>query len=170
MLRAIPLVLLALVVVAPLVGGALDALVHVACGSLCHQDPARSFAIAGAPLALCARCTGVLGGIAIVALASGSRGLGDRRGWPVLIALGVIDRVVRPLAIDHALERLALGIVLGMGIALALAWAAPRVRRITREASFIREAVRGFAGSRGARGGGGSRSRRDEDLRAAGGT
>jgi uncharacterized membrane protein len=35
---------------------------------LCHQDPARSFLIAGAPVAVCVRCLGIYCGAAIATL------------------------------------------------------------------------------------------------------
>ncbi|MDQ3038153.1 MAG: hypothetical protein M3Y87_37520, partial [Myxococcota bacterium] len=56
----------------------------------------------------------------LVVLLGGTRALGDGRAWPWLVALGVLDRVVRPLALDHPLERFALGCVLGVGVALAI--------------------------------------------------
>lgn len=37
---------------------------------LCHQDPARSFAAAGMPLPVCARCTGLYAGAVIGAVAA----------------------------------------------------------------------------------------------------
>ncbi|MCA9605539.1 MAG: DUF2085 domain-containing protein [Myxococcales bacterium] len=37
---------------------------------LCHQDPARSFAIDGHPMAVCHRCTGIYFGLAAGALAA----------------------------------------------------------------------------------------------------
>ena len=143
--RAIPVALLALVVLAPLVGGALDALVHAACGPLCHQDAARSLSIAGAAMPLCARCAGVLAGVALVALLAGTRALGDGRAWPWLIALGVLDRVVRPLALDASLERLALGCVLGVGLALALARSLRWARAIAPRSRALRDQARRFA-------------------------
>ncbi len=38
---------------------------------LCHQDPERSFAIAGSPVAVCVRCLGIYGGVATGAVLSG---------------------------------------------------------------------------------------------------
>ena len=35
---------------------------------LCHQDPSRSFLLAGAPVAVCVRCLGVYWGVAVGAL------------------------------------------------------------------------------------------------------
>jgi hypothetical protein len=132
--RALPFALLALVVLAPIVGGAAGELAVLS--PLCHQDPARSIALGSAVLPLCARCTGVLAGVALVAL-TGSRALGDRRAWPLLVALGALDPFLRPLSLDHAIERALLGAVLGAGLALGAAWLcdagrrlAPRARRL----------------------------------------
>jgi uncharacterized membrane protein len=43
-------------------------LTYVAGRVVCHQRPQRSFHLAGAPLPVCARCTGIYGGAAILAI------------------------------------------------------------------------------------------------------
>jgi hypothetical protein len=44
------------------------AVVYRAGAHVCHQDPARSFAMGGVPLPVCARCTGLYAGAAIGAI------------------------------------------------------------------------------------------------------
>ena len=39
---------------------------------LCHQDPARSFAVDGAPVAVCVRCLGIYIGVAAGAMLTGA--------------------------------------------------------------------------------------------------
>ncbi|HEX8069418.1 MAG TPA: DUF2085 domain-containing protein [Pyrinomonadaceae bacterium] len=60
---------LALVVCAPLARAAghetLAELLYHPFGLVCHQQPARSYWLAGAPLAVCARCLGVYAGFAL---------------------------------------------------------------------------------------------------------
>tara|TARA_R110000868_G_scaffold411500_1_gene704770 strand:- start:2805 stop:3290 length:486 start_codon:yes stop_codon:yes gene_type:complete len=41
---------------------------HKVFNLLCHQDPYRSFAINGEPMAICARCLGIYGSFAFVVL------------------------------------------------------------------------------------------------------
>jgi uncharacterized membrane protein len=100
--------------------------------ALCHQSPERSFALWGEPLALCARCTGIYGGLiaGIVIyplLRSIERTDLPRRGYLVL-ALG-------PMAIDfllglfHVIEntllsRCTTGAMAGAGLAFYLVPAA----------------------------------------------
>jgi len=88
---------------------------------LCHQLAGRSLEIAGEPLAVCARCTGLyLGGLAglILAVAAGwgVRSPGPRRGW-LLVAL-------IPTALDGLLKVLGnvprLGVALPAGFALGV--------------------------------------------------
>jgi uncharacterized membrane protein len=60
---------------------------------LCHQLPERSFAIAGHPVALCARCVGGSVGAALglsLTFFGLARLRGDRRAWLALAALPVI--------------------------------------------------------------------------------
>jgi uncharacterized membrane protein len=68
---------------------------------LCHQIPERSFFIAGHPLAVCARCTGIYAGFAAAALVyplfrSLRQTTAPARKWLFLAAA--------PLAIDWAIE------------------------------------------------------------------
>ncbi len=48
---------------APLVGGEAGAVMHAAFSSVCHQLADRSPHVAGGPIALCHRCSGILGGL-----------------------------------------------------------------------------------------------------------
>lgn len=86
---------------------------------LCHQLARRSLEIAGHPLAVCARCTGLyVGGLAGLLCAVGAgwgvRAPGPRRAW-VMVAL-------LPTAVDFAVKGLGnlprLGVALPAGIAL----------------------------------------------------
>ncbi|HEY0080152.1 MAG TPA: DUF2085 domain-containing protein [Pyrinomonadaceae bacterium] len=66
----------------------------------CHQMPERSFYLAGHPLAVCARCTGIYAGFAVAAL-----------GYPLVRSMRRVDTPGRvwllaaslPLAVDFAL-------------------------------------------------------------------
>ncbi|MEM1042578.1 MAG: DUF2085 domain-containing protein [Bacteroidota bacterium] len=63
------LVLLVPAVLPPFVGPGVRAVLHAAFDPFCHQLADRSFAVGGVPLALCHRCTGVVAGLALGALA-----------------------------------------------------------------------------------------------------
>jgi uncharacterized membrane protein len=55
--------------------------------SICHQIPERSFQLAGEPLAVCARCTGIYFGFALAALVLWMLRIVPRRmSRPVMIA------------------------------------------------------------------------------------
>jgi uncharacterized membrane protein len=73
---------------------------------LCHQDPARSFWIAGQPLPVCARCLGIyIGGFLGLVLFGPIRGISTRspfpRAWLIMFLI--------PLLADGAIN--ALGIL-----------------------------------------------------------
>jgi uncharacterized membrane protein len=86
----------------------------------CHQIPERSFHIFGAPLAVCARCTGIYAG-AVLGLAAVPllRGLGrpaPRRVWFALAAVPVtVDFALGWLGVIHntALSRSLTGALFG---------------------------------------------------------
>jgi uncharacterized membrane protein len=63
---------------------------------VCHQNPERSLWIGGAPLPVCARCTGIYGGVFLALLLRGKW----RRSW--LVAAIVL------LALDWSSEALGL--------------------------------------------------------------
>lgn len=66
------LLLLAFIVGAPVARagqhGIVGGILYQAFGYVCHQQPERSFFIAGQPLAVCARCTGLYAGFALTTL------------------------------------------------------------------------------------------------------
>jgi uncharacterized membrane protein len=95
---------LAAIVVTPLARANADgpaaraaaAVFHLACGRLCHQQPARSFHSHGEPWPVCARCTGLYAGAAVGAWCAvlwrraGRKPQGAHRAegfrWPLLAA------------------------------------------------------------------------------------
>jgi uncharacterized membrane protein len=56
--------LVVLVILPPLVGGRLGALIVAAFSAVCHQLPERTMHVAGMPLAVCSRCVGIYAGLA----------------------------------------------------------------------------------------------------------
>lgn len=66
------LLLLGLIIGAPFARagqhGIISGILYQAFGYVCHQQPERSFFIAGQPLAVCARCTGLYAGFALTTL------------------------------------------------------------------------------------------------------
>ncbi|WP_412063145.1 DUF2085 domain-containing protein [Rubrivirga sp. IMCC45206] len=55
----------AVAVAAPVVGGEAGHWMHAAFSSVCHQLADRSPHVAGGPIALCHRCSGILGGLVL---------------------------------------------------------------------------------------------------------
>ncbi|UCF80628.1 MAG: DUF2085 domain-containing protein [Acidobacteriota bacterium] len=92
----------------------------------CHQKPERAFTIAGAPMALCTRCTAIYAAIppALLALAAAWRRPSTRRGMLAAAA------ALAPMAVDGFFQTLdiydapALRAVTGAlgGAAIALVW------------------------------------------------
>ena len=87
----------------PLIGGEVGAAVRQGFAAVCHQLPERSPHVAGGPVALCHRCSGVLlgllTGIAVVpALADGARRRVARGAQARWLALAAV-----PTALDWAL-------------------------------------------------------------------
>jgi uncharacterized membrane protein len=96
---------LGLAALPPFVGAEGQAVLRAAFRFVCHQQPARSFAVGGVPFAVCHRCTGVLAGLLAGAVllplvVRGGRGRfpfeGSRAGRWLLAAL-------IPLGVDWAL-------------------------------------------------------------------
>lgn len=122
----------------PWLGAGARALVMTAFAPLCHQLPARSFAVDGVPLAVCHRCLGIylalpLAVLAFAAVHRWGAWLGRHAG-PVLVASLV------PLAVDWGADalgwwantppsRLATGSVFGFAAGLFLARAAAALPR-----------------------------------------
>jgi uncharacterized membrane protein len=98
------LFLIALIVGAPLANASgnsiIGGILYQAFSYVCHQQPDRSFFIAGLPLAVCARCTGLYAGFALTTLLyplfTSLRGTNPpERKWLFIAAA--------PLAIDFGL-------------------------------------------------------------------
>ena len=67
---------------------------------VCHQIPERSFAVGGVPVALCHRCTGILGGLAVgLALAPLLVGAAGRVGRRLLRAVPARHRAAVALGL-----------------------------------------------------------------------
>jgi uncharacterized membrane protein len=149
----VPLTLAALAIAAPLLST--SPLVSLAIRKffsiVCHQDPARSFSIHGAPVAVCVRCLGIYLGAALGA-ASSSAGpaLRDRQAWasrPRLLAALAITAALNTL--DVAAEwtnlhgnlptlRFTLGLALGAAIGVLVAhWTAESAALNLRRAASL---------------------------------
>lgn len=128
------LVLVAGALLPPFVDGAARLVVQQAFAPVCHQLPARSFAIGGVPLAVGHRCFGIYAGLAAGALlwmlaAVGVKREVGRRAGRLLVVAGA------PAAADWALgalgwwantpgSRATTGALLGAAMGLLLARAA----------------------------------------------
>ena len=92
-----------LAVLPPVVGGDVGAVLHRAFAAVCHQMPERSAHLAGGPIALCHRCSGVLSGlilgIAVAPSLSGSLLVRINRS----VQPGWLVAAVVPTALDWAL-------------------------------------------------------------------
>src|SRR5205823_10771490 len=98
----VPLALAALAIAAPLLPTSplLSLAIRKFFSIVCHQDPDRSFWIAGAPVAVCVRCLGIYLGAAL-----GSAGVPPARAWasrPRLLAALAITAALN--ALDVATE------------------------------------------------------------------
>jgi len=95
---------------------------------ICHQDPARSWSLAGEPLAVCIRCTSIY----FAFTASLWLGLKASVRWLRLsVLLMVCEFIFARFVIDVALLRSLSGVLVGLS-------AAPFVKRAVEE---IREAM-----------------------------
>jgi uncharacterized membrane protein len=96
--------------------------------SICHQDPARSWHLAGEPLAVCIRCASIYFAFAV----SLWLGLKANVRWlRVSVLLLVCEFIVARLVIDAALLRSISGVLVGLS-------AAPFIREAFEE---IRDAM-----------------------------
>ena len=121
--------LVAVVVAAPLAGGAGEA-VRFAFSHVCHQLPERSLWVGGGPVALCHRCFGVLAGLAGAVAAAplvprlGALG-GARAGRWLALALvpGAVDWLLGATGVwaNTPASRLATGALFGVAAGLFLA-------------------------------------------------
>ena len=129
------LALAALAVVPALAGGGAGEAVRLGFSAVCHQLPERSPHLAGAPVALCHRCSGILAGLvlgvaAVPALAAGLRqriARGAQAGWlaaaaaPTALdwlvgAAGVWANTPASRLLTGALFGLTAGVVLGANL------------------------------------------------------
>jgi len=95
---------------------------------ICHQDPARSWHIAGEPLAVCIRCASIY----FAFTAALWLGLKSSPRWlRISLALMVCEFVIARLIVDAALLRSITGVLVGLS-------AAPFVRQAFEE---IRDAL-----------------------------
>jgi uncharacterized membrane protein len=102
--------------------------VYVFFSRICHQDPARSWHLAGEPLAVCIRCTSIY----FAFTASLWLGLKASVRWLRLsVLLMVCEFIFARFVIDVALLRSLSGVLVGLS-------AAPFVKRAVEE---IREAM-----------------------------
>ncbi len=88
---------------------------------ICHQDPARSFWIAGVPLAVCARCLGIYAGAALGAWTR----VTPRTALAALLGASVLNLidVLAEFAGVHGnliTSRFLLGVLLGASISAIL--------------------------------------------------
>ncbi|MBI2678989.1 MAG: DUF2085 domain-containing protein [Candidatus Koribacter versatilis] len=128
LIALLPLTLAALAIAAPLLATSplLSLSIRKFFSIVCHQDPARSFWIAGAPIAVCVRCLGIyLGGALGSAGVPGSPRLQSGVAWasrPRLLASLAITAALNALDVaaewtglhdDLPAMRFALGIALG---------------------------------------------------------
>ena len=124
----VPVTLVALALAAPLLATSplLSFGIRRFFALVCHQDPARSFWLAGAPVAVCVRCLGIYLGGALGAFLSISRKLA-LRAFAALVTLNALD-VAAEWAGLHGnlpLPRFLLGLAVGMAAgALVAAWVA----------------------------------------------
>ena len=95
------------IVAAPLLG--LSA-VYAFFSAICHQDPARSWFIAGEPLPVCIRCASIYMGF----LAALFAGLEPSARWlRAAILIAITEFVIARLFLDSAITRSLSGILLG---------------------------------------------------------
>lgn len=82
---------------------------------VCHQDPARSFWLFGAPVAVCARCLGIYLGSAVGAWIPAPRRM-LLSGFALFAALNLADVMTEVAALhgNWKLTRLLLGALLGL--------------------------------------------------------
>jgi len=83
--------------------------IRLVCSPLCHQKPSRTLFLAGRPMAVCARCTGLYTGGVLGLLAGGLLGAWRRKAPPwvffLLVAPTALDAVA-PWVGFHGLENL----------------------------------------------------------------
>ena len=128
-MRATHISLIALALVAAAIAAPLLARDHLLvayflrrCFALvCHQDPERSFWIAGAPLAICVRCLGIYLGVSAGAFLRTSRELALKL-CVAAAALNILDVIAETAALhgNLPLPRFLLGLAAGMALGALL--------------------------------------------------
>jgi uncharacterized membrane protein len=82
--------------------------------AICHQDPARSWFISGAPLPVCIRCTSIYFGFFAALLLSLKP---NTRALKIAIAVSVAEFIVARILVDSAWLRAITGFALGASAA-----------------------------------------------------
>jgi uncharacterized membrane protein len=88
---------------------------------LCHQDPSRSFQLAGSPIAVCVRCLGIYSGVALSPLLHIKKEIAQRF-FASAILLNLLD-VATEILHWHGnlpIPRFLLGLLLGSAAGLIL--------------------------------------------------
>jgi uncharacterized membrane protein len=117
LIALVPLSLAALAVAAPFLTDSpwLSFGIRKFFSAVCHQDPSRSFWLAGAPVAVCVRCLGIYVGAAVGALIPAGREA-VLRMFAVAVAMNVIDIAAEWMGWHGNLPalRFALGMMAGV--------------------------------------------------------
>jgi uncharacterized membrane protein len=138
-------VLLLLAAAAPILGPGWRGALMTGFSLACHQIHERSFELAGVPMAVCHRCTGVFAGLLAGALALPAVGLRSPRiGDAALVALALVPigldwgldaaGLVSNVPLSRVLTGAAFGLVAGWLFARALAAPAPALAGIRPDA------------------------------------
>jgi uncharacterized membrane protein len=100
--------------------------IYAAASVVCHQIPSRSFALAGGPIAVCARCLGLyLGGLAGFALAAALHRKVGRVSRPLAVVAAASVPTALTVLLEwgthaHVTNALRFGAALPLGAAVAL--------------------------------------------------
>jgi uncharacterized membrane protein len=92
-------------------------------GLICHQQPARSFHLAGVQLPVCARCTGIYAGAALAAAAIRRPRAGRPGRFPAIAFLPVLASLAYEWGTGHTPSnalRAATGVVAGAAVMVVL--------------------------------------------------
>ena len=136
----VPLALAALAISAPLLANSalLSFSIRRFFSIVCHEDPARSFWLAGAPVAVCVRCLGIYLGAALGAGLNSARASRPRllRIVMTVAALNALDVAAESLSLHGNLPTLRFALGLAMGAALGALVAASVVRSAAESAAL----------------------------------
>jgi len=96
---------------------------------ICHQDPSRSWHVAGEPLAVCIRCTSIYFAFAAALWI----GLKTSVRWlRISLALMLCEFVFARLVLDSAVLRSMSGILVGLSVAPFVRQAAQEIQEMKR--------------------------------------